>query len=326
MEFFFYKNIKNIAVIIALVFFLAGCGSDAKKDQSGQQKQGGGPAGAGAPTEGAVFAVNTTTAVEGQIQDYLPLSGDIIPGSSVDVYSDVAGKITRLYVSVGDRVTRNQAIAAVDPSKPGLDYVPGITRAPITGTIVSLPAELGMTVSQAVPLARVAGGSGLEIRVYVAERYISKMAVSQPCEITLDAYPGEVFRGSVRELSPIVDTSSRTMELRINVENPGSRLKSGMFAKVRIITEKKDGIVKIPAGAMVQRLGENYVFSVDRNSSGETVARRKVVVPGILVDGVLEITSGLSPNEEIIVKGQTLLDDGAKINVIDKVKPLSSNS
>jgi multidrug efflux pump subunit AcrA (membrane-fusion protein) len=321
MKFFFYKN---IAVIMALVFLMAGCGGDAKKDQSAQQKQGGKPG--GAPTEGAVFAVNTTTAVEGQIQDYLPLSGDIIPGSSVEVYSDVAGKITRLYVSVGDRVARNQAIAAVDPSKPGLDYVPGITRAPISGTIVSLPAEMGMTVSQAVSLARIAGGSGLEIRVYVAERFISKMALSQPCEITLDAYPGEVFRGSIRELSPIVDTSSRTMELRINVENPGSRLKSGMFAKVRIITEKKDNIVKIPAGAMVQRLGENYVFSVDRNSSGETVARRKVVVPGILVDGVLEIRSGLSPNEEIIVKGQTLLDDGAKINVIDKVKPLSSNS
>jgi RND family efflux transporter MFP subunit len=214
-----------------------------------------------------------------------------------------------------------------------MSYVPGITRAPIGGTIVALPAQMGMTISQAVPVARLTGGGGaggasaLEIRLYVAERFISKMALSLPCEITLDAFPGEIFRGSIHEISPVVDPASRTMEVKVNVENPGSRLKAGMFAKVRVITERKDNIVKIPSGAMIQRFGENYVFTVETDLADPAfqVARRKTVVPGILVDGVLEVQQGLLSNEEVVVRGHTLLEDGSRINVVDRVAPLSVN-
>ena len=275
-----------------------------------------------------IFAVNTTTAVQGQIRDYLALSGDIVSGTTVDAFSDVAGKITRLYVSIGQRVSRNQAIAEVDPSRPGMNYLPGVTRAPIAGTIVSLPAQVGMTISQSSPLARIAGGNALELRVYVAERFISKIALRQPCEITLDAYPGELFRGSVVEISPVVDPASRTMEVKINVENRNAQLKSGMFAKVKIVTERKDRIVKLPAGALVQRFGKTYVFTAETDPADPAfrVARQKVVVPGILVDGVAEIQEGLAPDEEVIIRGQTLLEDGSRINVIDRVAPLSDTN
>ncbi|MDR2484503.1 MAG: efflux RND transporter periplasmic adaptor subunit [Treponema sp.] len=281
------------------------------------------PAAPAAP-EPPVFAVNTTTAVQGQIQDYLALSGDLVAGSTVDAYSDAAGKITQVYVSVGSQVRKDQSIAVVDPSKPGMNYLPGVVKAPITGTIVSLPAQVGMTISQSVSLARIAGGNALEIKVYVAERFISKIALQLPCNVTLDAYPGEVFRGRVTEISPTVDPSSRTMEVRINVENPGARLKAGMFAKVRIITERKDNIVKIPAAAMIQRFGEYYIFTVETDPQDPAfrIARRKTVVPGIVVDGVMEVRQGLRPDEEVIIRGQTLLEDGSRINVIERVAPL----
>ncbi|MDR0759519.1 MAG: efflux RND transporter periplasmic adaptor subunit [Treponema sp.] len=314
------KNIRTNVFIIIVIFgvlFLAGCGQGG---QSGSGKPGGPDASQDVP----VFAVNTIAAVQGQIRDYLGLSGDIVAGSSVDVYSEVAGKVSRLRVAVGDRVTRNQAVAEVDPSRPGMDYVASVVRAPIAGTVTSLPAQLGMTVSQAVPLARIAGGSALEIKLYVAERFISKMTRGLPCEITLDAWPGEVFRGSVSEVAPVVDPGSRTMEVRVNVDNQGSRLKAGMFAKVRIITERKENIVKIPSSAMIQRFGEDYVFTAEQDSEDPSVliARKKVIVPGIMVDGVLEVTQGLRPDEDVIIKGHTLLDNGARINVIERASPL----
>jgi multidrug efflux pump subunit AcrA (membrane-fusion protein) len=288
----------------------------------------GGPAGAAAAqAQVQVFAVNTTAAVQGQIRDYLALSGDIVAGSTVDAYSDVSGKVTRLFVSVGSRVRKDDPIAEVDPSRPGMSYIPGIAKAPIGGTVVSLPAQVGMTITQAVPLARLAGGSALEIKLNVAERFISKMALGLSCEITLDAWPGEVFRGSISEISPVVDPASRTMEIRVNVDNPGSRLKAGMFAKDRIITERKNNIVKIPAGAMIQRFGENYLFVVETDPAdpANIIARRKIVTPGILIDGVLEIQQGLAPDEEIVIRGQTLLEDGVRVNIIDRVPSLSVN-
>jgi multidrug efflux pump subunit AcrA (membrane-fusion protein) len=309
------------AVFIAIVFSLSGC-ERIRETYSKNSKT----AGPGAPVMAAqVYAVNTTVAANGQIQDYLALAGDIIASSTVDTYSDAAGKISRLYVSVGSRVQRGDPVAAVDPSRPGMDYIASVVRAPVAGIIIALPAQLGMTVSQAVPLARISGGAGLEIRLHVAERFISKISMNQICEITLDAYPGEIFRGSVSEISPTVDTASRTMEIRVAVENHGSRLKAGMFAKVRIITEMKEDIVKIPASATVNRFGEQYVFIVDYGDPQLPVARKRIVVPGITVDGVMEVRQGLAPDEELVVRGQTLLEDGSRVNIVERVSPPGAN-
>jgi multidrug efflux pump subunit AcrA (membrane-fusion protein) len=296
--------------LIVLGALLGGC--DRIKALTGKQDA---PA---AVPEVPVFAVNTAIVEEGPLADYLALSGDIVAGSTVDIYSDAAGKVTRLYTAVGRRIARNDPIAAVDPSRPGMNYVANIVRSPIAGTVVGLPAQVGMTVSQATPIARITGGSALEISLNVAERFISRIAPALPCVITLDAWPGEEFRGSVSEISPVVDPASRTMEIKVNVENQGSKLKSGMFAKVRIITERKQGVVKIPETARIERFGETYVYVVETDPADPAfrIAVKRPVTSGILVDGILEIAEGLSPNEEVVVKGQSLIEDGSRVNVI----------
>ena len=313
---------SSILMLLLSVLIFSGCG---RIREMRENRNPGAPGRTGAPPQAAVFAVNTTTVVQGQIQDYIALSGDIVAGSTVDVYSDAAGKVAEVYVTVGQRVNRGAAIAAIDPSRPGMTFRWGVATAPISGTVVSLPAQVGMTISQAVPLARIAGGSALEIRLYVAERFISKMAMDLPCAVTLDAWPGETFLGSVSEIAPTVDPASRTMEVKVNVSDTGSRLKAGMFAKVRIITEQKDNIVKIPASAMLSRFGEQYVYVIAKNPENpeQNIVRKRIVVPGILIDGVLEIQSGLAPDEELVVRGQTLLEDGARVNIIERVTPLA---
>jgi multidrug efflux pump subunit AcrA (membrane-fusion protein) len=312
------------AFLMILLLVFSGC-QRIRETYGNKQNPDGGPAGRPGAQAAQVFAVNTIKTVNGQIQDYLALSGDIIASSTIDAHSDAAGKVSRLFVSVGSRVQRNDPIAEVDPSRPGMEFIPSQVKAPVSGTIVALPAQLGMTISQAVPIARISGGGGLEIRLHVAERFISKISLNQACEISLDAYPGEIFRGSITEVSPTVDTASRTMEIRVGVENPGSRLKAGMFAKVRIITETKEDVVKIPASAMVNRFGEQYVFSIDKTDPEAPLARKRTIIPGILVDGVMEIRQGLVPDEEIVVRGQTLIEDGSRVNIIERLAPLNAN-
>ncbi|MDR3337071.1 MAG: hypothetical protein LBT16_07700, partial [Treponema sp.] len=93
-------EIAVIALLIALgAMLLSGC------NRNGGPGAPGGPGGS-ASQEAPVFAVNTIAASQGQIRDYLALSGDIVSGSTVDTYSDAAGKITRVFVNVGDTVTR----------------------------------------------------------------------------------------------------------------------------------------------------------------------------------------------------------------------------
>ena len=303
---------------VVMIAVLGSTGCDRIRDTYGRRGQD------EAAQAVTVYAVNTTTAVKGHIRDYLAISGDIVAASTVDAFSDAAGRVSRLFVSVGSRVRRDDPIAEVDPSRPGMEFVPSLVKAPVAGTIVALPAQLGMTINQAVPLARIAAGEGLEVRLFVAERFISKVALNQRCEIRLGAFPGEVFRGVVTELSPVLDPASRTMEIRVGVENPGGRLRAGMFAMARIITEEKDNIVKIPASAIINRFGEQYVFVIDNSDPDALVARKRNVIPGISIDGVMEIQHGLEPDEEIVIRGQGLIDDGSRVNVIERTTPLSA--
>lgn len=311
---------KRAYFVIAIVgvVFLSSCGqnsNEAGKGPAQNQEQ-----------QVPVFAVNTTQAVLGQIRDYLALSGDIVSSTTVDAYSDVAGKVTKLFVSVGQRVQKDDPLAEVDPSRPGMTFNPGVVKAPISGTIVALPAQLGMTISQAVPVARLAGAGSIEARTYVAERFISKMKVGLPVELTLDAYPGRTFYGRVRELSPTVDPISRTMEVRIAVQNEAAALKSGMFAKIKIITEEKSDIVKIPATAIVRRYGEQYVFTVETDPKDPvfTVAQKRVVTPGILIDDQVEIRQGLEAGAQVVLRGQSLLEDGVRVRVVESTPPLKA--
>jgi len=306
------KAKKICGVILLLILTLSVFSACKGKDKKAKDKA----------KEVPVFAVNTTLAVKGQIQDYLTFSGDLVSGSTIDVYSEAAGKVTDIYVSVGQRVSRGSQIAAVDPSRPGMTFRQNIATAPIGGTVVAVPAQVGMTVSQAVPLVRISGGGALEIKLSIAERFISRMAMNQPCEITLDAWPGEIFRGSISEVSPTVDLASRTMEIRVNVRDTSSKLKPGMFAKVRVVTERKNNIVKIPAAAVINRFGEQFVYVIAKDNDGNDIVKKTIIEPGILIDNIMEIQSGLEASDEIVIRGQTLLDDGSRVNIIERLTPL----
>ncbi|NLJ09108.1 MAG: efflux RND transporter periplasmic adaptor subunit [Treponema sp.] len=309
---------RNVMIVMAGLALLASCAQNTKPKAQNEAK--------GTEEQVPVFAVGTTRAVKGQIRDYLALSGDIVSGTTVDAYSDVAGKVTKLYVSVGQRVEKDEPLAEVDPSRPGMTFNTGVVKAPISGTVIALPAQLGMTISQAVPVARLAGSGSLEARAFVAERFISKMRVGLPVELTLDAYPGRTFYGRVRELSPTVDPVSRTMEVRITVKNEDNALKTGMFAKIKIITEEKSSIVKIPAAAIVRRYGEQYVFTVetDPKDPAFTIAHKRIVTPGILIDDQAEIREGLEADVEVVLRGQSLLEDGVRVRVVETTAPLKT--
>jgi multidrug efflux pump subunit AcrA (membrane-fusion protein) len=317
-----FNSLMMMTAVMSLAVF-SGCGG--KKDAATSAARGGG----GRPGEAAaVFAVGTTTAVKGQISDYIELSGDLIAGSTVDTYSDAAGKIVSLNVTSGSYVTRGSPIGVVDPSKPGMTYALYTVRAPISGTVVSLPAEVGMTISQSTSLAKISGGGGLEVQLYVPERFISKVSRNLGAQITLDAWPGELFRGNVSEISPTVDVASRTEMIKVNVDNSGSRLKAGMFAKVKIITESKDDIVKIPSASIVQREGKSVVFVVtpDPTEEHSKIAHQIDITPGIQIDNVVEIRDGLMAGDEVVVQGMNLLTDGGKVNVVQKDGVATTNS
>lgn len=324
---------KNFSVLILVLaaLALAGCGAvrpgggpggsgDAEAQGNGAEAQG--EPGARNVGDGAatVFAVNVTPAIEGEIKDYIEINGEIQTVATIDVFPETNGELTELFVRVGENVRRDQVLAEVDPSRPGQNFVASPVRSPIEGTVVSLPGRVGQTVSVSTPVVRVSKTNELEVVTRVAERFISKVREGLSAVIRLDAYPGERFTATVSELSPVVDPATRTLEVKLRFDRRDPRIKAGMFAAVRIVTEEKDGIVKIPAECLVTRFGESFVFVVREDG----VAEQRNVTPGIEVDNKLEIVSGLEPGEMVVYQGQTLLEDQAEVRVIETVTPLEA--
>lgn len=266
-----------------------------------------------------VFAVNVTPAIRGEINDYIEVNGDVQTTASIDVYSDAAGEVARLYVSIGQYVQAEQLIAEIDPSRPGQNFTLSPVKSPIAGTVTQLPIRVGSKVNQSAPIAVVSRTQELEIVVQIAERFISKVVEGLPAIIHLDAFPERQFEAVVSELNPVVDPLTRTLEVKLRFRGDVRRIRPGMYAEVRIITERKEEIVKVPADVVIRRFGEEFVYVVGPDDTAE----RRIVNPGIEIDNKIEITEGLEEGELVVYQGQNLLEDGSRVRIIDTVTPLS---
>jgi RND family efflux transporter MFP subunit len=193
-------------------------------------------------------------------------------------------------------------------------------KAPISGTVTSIPVQIGSKAAPTTPIAKIAKTGDLELVVYVSEKYISRIAVGLTAVVSFAAFPGEDYRARITEVAPVVDPVTRTLETKMRLINRDRRIKAGMYADVKIITEGKQGIVKIPAGCVVERFGVPYVFVV----SGDTVEQREIE-RGIEIDNKLEVRSGISTGETVVYQGQTLLEDGSRVKVIETVTPIESD-
>ncbi len=259
------------------------------------------------------FAVGGYQVSKTSLDDYLDFGGDVVAASSVDILPDASGKLSRIYVSVGDYVRRDALLAEVDSSRPGMTYNASPINAPISGTISSFPLAVGSTVAPSMSVGKISSTGELEIQAAVAERFVSRVDIGQKAELRLDAWPGEVFMATITEVSPVLDPTTRTMAVKLIPEDvSGEKIKPGMYTRIKLITEEKEDVFVIPHYALITREDEPYVFVVQED---ETVRLQKIVV-GLRVDDSVEVTEGLAEGEIVVTRGQTLLDEGMKVSVV----------
>lgn len=261
-----------------------------------------------------VFAVNAYKAEKGTLDDYLSFGGNVQTASSVDIYPDVqSGKISKIFVRVGAVVQKDEILAEIDASRPGMDYKSSPVKAPVSGTITSFPLNVGATVSSQTSLGKISSTGKLEIKTNVAERFISRISMKQKAELTFDAYPGEVFPAVLVEIDPVLDTSSRTLGIKLLQEPADSRLRAGMYARIKLITDVKQNAIVIPNNVVVTRNEEDVVYIVDPTTNK---VKLSPVKKGIRVDDKQEILMGITPGDLVVVKGQALLNDGATVKIV----------
>ena len=285
-------------------------------------------AGAGAGEETA-HSVKTQLLEPSVLQEYLTMNGNIQANNTISVYPGIGGKITKVYVTLGSNVKRGDIIAEIDPSTPGTYYEVSPVYAPISGTITALPLTVGTSVNTSTAIAQIGNITQLQIKANVPERDIAVLKTDLTAEVSLVAlktdltaevnlvaYKNETFSAHVIRVSPIVDEVSRTKEIYLAFDQEDSRINAGMYSKIKLNTTKHENAIVIPYDAVLTQNGESYVYVVSEDSR---VSVRNVEL-GVNVDGNVEIVSGLSFGERVVVSGTQSLSEGAKIKDVSQEK------
>ena len=170
--------------------------------------------------------------------------------------------------------------------------------APLSGKIIDNKAVLGGMIDQSIEILTIMNPMVLCIDAEIYERDIARIRTGQDVEITVPAYPGDLFRGNICYISDILNEETRTVTVRTEVKNTDQRLKPGMFASMVIFFREAARVLAVPEEAVLDDRGESLVFVCERDGF-----RPRIVETGIRDDGHREILAGLAEGEEVVTSG-----------------------
>lgn len=183
-------------------------------------------------------------------------------------------------------------------------------RAPFAGLVVTRYIHFAEQVNSGMPLFRISDFNPLLCPIQIPERDIPKVRIGQQAYLTLEAWPEERFPAKVLRIRPVVDAATGTVRVTLEVETKG-RLSPGMFARVFVQTETRSEAMVIPRSALsLESIGDTVYVA-----QGEIASRRDVEL-GFKEGDSVEVLSGVSEGEQIVVVGQDGLSDGTPIQIL----------
>jgi RND family efflux transporter MFP subunit len=179
-----------------------------------------------------------------------------------------------------------------------------VVPAPISGVVLTRSANLGLVVNTAQELFSVVDLSTVWIMASVNEKDFASVRVGSAASITAPAYPGRAWTGRVTYIQPLVDSTTRTAQARIEVTNPGENLRIDMYVDVEFTSPGAPG--PVVAEAAVQSIGERqYVFLPIKNNDGSFHLRRVRVGP--TANGYYSVLEGLNVQDTVVTDGSFIL-------------------
>lgn len=188
-------------------------------------------------------------------------------------------------------------------------------RAPFSGRVTERVINQGQHVRPGDPLFTLTDYDPLIARIFLPEKDVLALQPGRAVKLTLRASNDVTFSGRIRQISPVVDTSTGTVKVTVEAVNPPAVARPGAFITVDIVRETKASALRVPREAVVRELNESHVFVAEGN-----VAKRRDVTLGIEEGAFVEAVSGIKPGDKVIVAGQGALRDGSPIKVMGGAK------
>lgn len=180
---------------------------------------------------------------------------------------------------------------------------------PVDGEIAARSIDPGEMANPAQPVLTVVNIDTVYVEATVAESDISLIKPNQQVKVKIDA-AGGIFEGTVSNISPAADPRTKGYPIKVEIANPGHKLKPGMFAEIRLVTRSREAALVIPKEAIITR-GSDKLLYLLKNS----IVEERVIQTGIESGDQVEVVKGLSAGEKFVVEGQHSLSDKVKVKV-----------
>ena len=192
----------------------------------------------------------------------------------------------------------------------------GAVIAPIDGVIALRDVHVGDLASDAAaakPIFRIVDNRLLNLIVTVSSVDSGRIKVGQLLDFTVDAEPGRTFSGHVMYINPELSAADRSLKVIAEVRNVPERLKGGLFAKGRIVTGTRSGVLQVPRSAIGSfdlQAKKGSLFIVENG-----VVHKREIQSGSVNGDMVEIVKGLKPGEQYVVRGGFNLKDGDAVAI-----------
>ena len=183
-----------------------------------------------------------------------------------------------------------------------------VIPAPIDGFVAERTADLGEYVSPQQKVATIVRTNPLRIKIDIPEQAISAVKVGQSVSVTTSSWPDKSFAGRVARIAPNVSAQSRTLSVEAEVENGSGALKPGQFATVRILQERSEPAVLVPARAVITEAGVSRLFVIKNGR-----AEQRVIQTGQTEGDLIEVKNGVAADEQVATSSLERLSDGVAI-------------
>jgi membrane fusion protein (multidrug efflux system) len=196
-------------------------------------------------------------------------------------------------------------------------------RAPFAGRLGVRQIDLGQYVAAGTTLVTLQALDPMLVDFYLPQQALGEIKPGGKVTVTVDAYPGKNFNGTIAAVNSKVDSSSRMLQVRAMIANPDAALLPGMFANVSVDAGKPQMLVTIPQTAVAYHPYGSLVYVIEDKAGANGRAQKKAfqhfVTTGAARGDQVSILKGLQSDEQVVTAGQMKLHDGAAIKIDNSV-------
>lgn len=212
----------------------------------------------------------------------------------------------------------DQSAAAFQVNQANLDLFRRQLRdarivAPFEGVISSRMVSPGQIITKNSIISWLIDSDPVKVEFHVPEKFLGQVKEKQLIEITVEAFPGRDFKGEVFFVSPYVDPTNRTAQVKAYIPNPEFQLKPGMFANLDLTLVVRERSTVIPEAAITQTLTNSQAMVIAVDAAGTAQLRK--IKTGVRLVGAVEVLDGLAPGEKVIVEGLQKVVPGAPVRI-----------